>query len=64
MSIVRVNAPQGVEAQRIFSVRTPDLRVCISLPRLMSGCFVGDVAEADLPDCAFATASVGDDHSP
>jgi len=40
------------------------LEIRVSLSWVISGCFIEDVVEADLPDSAFATACVSDDHPP
>ena len=52
--VENIEAPKGAELEPVFTHLRPNLEIRVSLSWVISGCFIEDVVEADLPDSAFA----------
>ena len=52
--VEKIEAPKGAELEPLFTHLRPNLEIRVSLSWVISGCFIEDVVEADLPDSAFA----------
>ena len=52
--VEKIEAPKGAELEPVFTHLRPNLEIRVSLSWVISGCFIEDVVEADLPDSSFA----------